>query len=294
MTIGTSPLLVTGAGGQLGHDLVPAARRAGFEVYADASRDLDITSTDAVEARIAELSATGPLVVVNAAAYTAVDAAETDAERAYLVNATGPARLAAACAAHGAHLVQVSTDYVFAGDAGGANPVDGTTAPTSVYGASKLAGERAVLESDTSAHVVRTSWLYGAGGPNFVRSIARAQVDREFLTVVDDQRGNPTWTVDLAAGLVELALAADRVPRGVLHCAGTGTTTWFDLARAVLEELGEDPERVRPARTADLGRPAPRPANSELDLTSWTVAGLTPLPRWRDALHRAIAAGILA
>ncbi|MBW0011439.1 MAG: dTDP-4-dehydrorhamnose reductase, partial [Pseudonocardiales bacterium] len=238
------------------------------------------------------------LVVVNAAAYTAVDAAEGEgAARAHAVNAQGPANLAQACAAHRAHLVQVSTDYVFAGRRAGPRRVDDPTGPATVYGRTKLAGERAVLSSvsssGASAHVVRTAWLYGAHGGNFVRTMAALARGRETVRVVDDQHGNPTWTHDLAEGLVALALAADRVPVGVLHCANAAATTWFELARAVFTEVGADPDRVVPCRTAEFPRPAPRPANSVLDTTGWAGAGLPELRHWRHALHAAAAAGVL-
>lgn len=290
-------LLVTGGGGQLGQDLVAAAARADItELRAPGSAELDITDPGVVS-DVVEALAGGDTraVVINAAAYTAVDAAESDgAQRAHAVNAQGPANLARACAAHRAHLVQVSTDYVFAGDGEAPNEVDGPTLPRTVYGRTKLAGERAVLSSGASAHVVRTAWLYGAHGGNFVRTMARLAGERDTVRVVDDQRGNPTWTHDLADGLIALALAAERVPPGVLHCVNAGSTTWCGLARAVFAEIGADPERVQPCSTAEFPRPAPRPANSVLDTTTWAAAGL-PAPRpWRDALIAAVAAGLLA
>jgi dTDP-4-dehydrorhamnose reductase len=293
-------LLVTGGRGQLGRDLVLAASRAGIDrVLASSSAELDITDPAAVSCQVAAAAAGaadgGRLVVINAAAYTAVDAAERQgAARAHTVNAQGPANLARACAAHHAHLIQVSTDYVFAGEGAGPNRVDDPTAPRSVYGRSKLAGERAVLGSAASVHVVRTAWLYGAHGANFVRTMARLAGERKTVRVVADQHGNPTWTADLADGLVALALAADRVPSGVLHCANASATTWFGLARAVFTEVGADPDWVQPCSTAEFPRPAPRPANSVLDTTGWAAAGLPELRHWRDALHAAVAGGVVA
>jgi len=290
-------LLVTGGRGQLGTDLVTAAARAGIiEVRAPGSAELDVTDPAAVRAAVQALVSAGgspgspevKAVVVNAAAYTAVDAAERDPERAHAVNATGPAHLAAACAEHGARLVQVSTDYVFAGDAAAPYRVDDPTGPRSVYGRSKLAGERAVLGA--GAHVVRTAWLYGAHGANFVRTMARLERSHQTVPVVDDQRGSPTWTADLAGGLVALVLAADWVPPGVLHCVNSGATTWCGFARAVFAEIGADPQRVRPCPTAEFPRPAPRPANSVLDTASWAAAGLPPLRPWRAALAAAFTA----
>lgn len=289
-------LLVTGAGGQLGRDLVLAAARAGItRVLALDSAQLDITDLAAVSARVAAAAAAGGrLVVINAAGYTAVDAAEQQgAARAHAVNAQGPANLSRACADRHAHLVQVSTDYVFSGRGAGPNRVADPTGPASVYGRSKLAGERAVLSSAASAHVVRTAWLYGAHGGNFVRTMARLARQRDIVRVVADQHGNPTWTADLAGGLIALALAADRVPARVLHCANGGATTWFELARAVFAEIGADPDRVRPCSTKEFPRPAPRPANSVLDTAGWAAAGLPELRHWRPALHAAVAAGAL-
>ncbi|MBV9162072.1 MAG: dTDP-4-dehydrorhamnose reductase [Pseudonocardiales bacterium] len=294
-------LLVTGAAGQLGRELVAAAARAGItRIHALGSAELDITDPAAVSDAVAGSVSSGGrrgtrLVVVNTAAYTAVDAAEREgAARAHAVNAEGPANLARACAAHRAHLVQVSTDYVFAGEGAGPNRADDPTAPRTVYGRTKLAGERAVLFSGASAHVVRTAWLYSAHGGNFVRTMAARARGHETVRVVDDQYGNPTWAADLADGLIALALAADRVPVGVLHCANADATTWFGLARAVFTEIGADPDRVQPCRTAECSRPAPRPANSVLDTTGWAAAGLPKLRHWRHALHAAVAAGVLA
>ncbi|HJT03462.1 MAG TPA: sugar nucleotide-binding protein, partial [Pseudonocardiaceae bacterium] len=202
--------------------------------------------------------------------------------------------LARACATHHAQLVHISTDYVFGGHTAGPNRVDGPTVPRTVYGHSKLAGERAVLDSAAPVHVVRTAWLYGAHGANFVRTMARLAGERETVRVVADQHGNPTWTADLADGLIALALTADRVPARVLHCANASATTWYGLARAVFTEIGADPDRVQPCRTEQFPRPAPRPANSVLDTSGWAAAGLPQLRHWRDALHAAVAAGVLA
>ncbi|MDQ3150872.1 MAG: dTDP-4-dehydrorhamnose reductase [Actinomycetota bacterium] len=278
-------LLVTGGRGRLGTDLLAAAARAGVgPVRAPGSAELDVTDAVAVRAAVRTLDRGS--VVLNAAAYTAVDAAETDAQRAHAVNAQGPAQLAAACAEHGVSLVHVSTDYVFAGDAPRPYRADDPTGPRSVYGRTKLAGETAVLAA--GGHVVRTAWLYGAHGPNFVRTMARLERTRDTVTVVDDQRGSPTWTADLADGLIALACALDRVPPGVLHCVNAGATTWCGFARAVFTELGADPARVLACTTAEFPRPAPRPANSVLDTASWAAAGLPPLRDWRAALSAAV------
>jgi dTDP-4-dehydrorhamnose reductase len=228
--------------------------------------------------------------VVNAAAYTAVDAAETDEDTAHRVNAAGPAVLATALARHGGRLIHVSTDYVFAGDARRPYEVDDETGPKSAYGRTKLAGEQAVRElMPDASFVVRTAWVYGATGGNFVKTMARLERERDTVSVVDDQRGSPTWSADLAAGLIELA--GSSAPAGTYHCTNAGDTTWFGLTRAIFEELGADPARVLPTTTDAFPRPAPRPAYSVLSPDAWRSAGLTPMRHWRDALRAALAAG---
>lgn len=277
--------LITGARGQLGSDLVAELAGTADEVHAVGSAEVDITDAAAVDAVVARI---GPDVVVNAAAYTAVDAAETDEERAHLVNAAGPAHLAVALAHHGGRLLQVSTDYVFAGDATEPYPVDAPTAPRSAYGRTKRDGELAVRELLPDAgYVVRTAWLYSATGANFVKTMVRLEGSRDTLDVVDDQRGSPTWSRDLAHGLV--ALGRSSAPAGIYHCTNAEQTTWFGFTRAIFEELGADPDRVQPTDSASLLRPAPRPAYSVLSASEWEAAGLPPMPSWRDALHEAFA-----
>ncbi len=284
----TARWLVTGARGQLGTDLCAVLAGAGVggdQLLALGSDQLDITSSAAVQAVFADFE---PQLVVNAAAYTAVDQAETDEDRAFTVNAAGPALLAAAAARTGARLLQVSTDYVFAGDADQPYEVAAQPDPRSAYGRTKLAGELAVRElAPGHGYVVRTAWVYGATGSNFVKTMARLERDRDTVEVVDDQRGSPTWSADLARGLVELATSA--AAPGTYHCTGSGETSWYGLARAVFEELGADPERVRPTSTDKFPRPAPRPAYSVLSDQAWRAAGLSPLPHWRQALRQAFA-----
>jgi len=286
-------VLVTGAGGQLGTDLlrvladVPAADAVGLT-----RAELDITDPAAVEKAVVDVR---PDVVLNAAAYTAVDAAETDEATAAAVNAEGPANLARVCALHGGGrsgtggvtgLVQVSTDYVFAGDTTEPYEVDAPTGPRSAYGRTKLAGERAVRELlPERSWVVRSGWVYGETGHNFVKTVARLAGERDTLDVVDDQRGAPTWSRDLAAGLV--ALAAATPSPGIYHCTNGGETTWYGFARAVFGEIGADPDRIRPARSADFPRPAPRPHYSVLSGAAWRAAGLPVLRPWAAALHAA-------
>jgi len=283
-------LLITGATGQLGTDLVAAAGAAGVAVHGVGSAELDITDPQRVRDAVAAfVAAHEGAVVVNAAAYTAVDAAETDTDRAFAVNAVGPGLLAASCAEHGVPLIHVSTDYVFPGTATRPYEVNDLTGPRSAYGRTKLAGERTVLSATVLGYVVRTAWVYGAAGANFVKTMARLERTNDTLSVVDDQVGSPTWSADLAAGLVELATATDRVPPGVLHCTNAGSTTWYDFARAVFAELGADPSRIGPCSSAEYPRPAHRPAYSVLSSSAWTAAGLTPLRSWQDALSAAFA-----
>ncbi|HWD04272.1 MAG TPA: dTDP-4-dehydrorhamnose reductase [Amycolatopsis sp.] len=284
-------LLVPGGSGQLGRDLFALAGPE-LEVVAPSSAELDVRSAgavvSAVESLVATAAASGAApVVVNAAAYTAVDAAETDEVRAFAVNADGPRVLAAVCSSRRVPLVHVSTDYVFPGDASRPYEVGDALGPRSAYGRTKAAGEDAVLGSGASAWVVRTSWVYGKSGSNFVKTILRLEGERDQLTVVDDQVGAPTWSADLAKGLVELAgrIAVGEGPASrVLHCTGSGQTSWFGFARAIFEEIGADPERVRACTTDEFPRPAPRPAYSVLSNASWTEAGLKPLRDWREAL----------
>jgi dTDP-4-dehydrorhamnose reductase len=288
----TLALLIPGGTGQLGRELAACAP-AGASVRAPGSAELDVTNVGAVVEAVKTFASTAslPPVVINAAAYTAVDAAESDATKAFAVNADGPRVLAAACSAHRVPLLHVSTDYVFPGDASSPYGTADPLGPRSVYGVTKAAGEQAVLGSGAQAWVVRTSWVYGAHGGNFVKTMARLAASDEPVSVVDDQRGSPTWTRDLAAGLLELAefVAAGKQPPPVLHATGGGDTTWHEFARAVFTELGADPSRVRPSRTSDRPRPAPRPAYSVLSDAEWRAAGLTPLRPWREALTAAVA-----
>src|SRR5579859_3991809 len=269
--------LVTGAHGQLGSDLVRLL--AGEQVSAVGRAELDVTDLRAVDRVVAQVR---PDVVVNAAAYTAVDAAEADEQAAYAVNAAGPAALANVLSEHGGRLLHISTDYVFNGEADAPYAVDDSTDPRSAYGRTKLAGEHAVRELLPHAgYVVRTAWVYGAVGANFVKTMVRLEGERDTVSVVDDQRGSPTWSADLARGLIELAHS--HAPAGTYHCTNSGDTTWFGLTRAIFAELGADPERVLPTTTHAFPRPAPRPAYSVLSGQAWVAAGLTPLPAWDDA-----------
>lgn len=278
--------LITGASGMLGRDLQAAL--VGRDVTALSRTELDIADEAADLAAVA-----GHDVVINAAAYTKVDDAETHEDDARRVNALGAAALASAAAQHGALLVQVSTDYVFDGSASTPYAEDSPLAPVSAYGRTKAEGEklvRQILPDDSL--IVRTAWLYGEHGPNFASTMLRLAGVRDTLSVVDDQRGQPTWTHDLAEQIVRLVDCGTR--KGVFHGTSSGETTWFGFARAVFEEAGLDPERITPTDSASFVRPAPRPAYSVLGHDSWAKAGLAPLPDWRASLSAAWKAGAIA
>ncbi|MEU1984870.1 dTDP-4-dehydrorhamnose reductase [Nocardia sp. NPDC019395] len=276
----TARLVVTGAGGQVGRELlrlVPAARAYPRSL-------LDITDPAAVKSILRPGD-----IVVNCAAFTAVDRAESEPEAAFEGNATGPAVLAAACTRAGARLIHLSTDYVFPGT--GSTPYEpgDPTGPATVYGRSKLAGEHAVRENCADARIVRTAWVYRGTDGDFVATMRRLERERDTVNVVDDQIGSPTYAADLAAGLLELAYRPDTP--AVLHATNSGRASWFDLARAVFAGIGADPERVRPCTSAEFPRPAARPAFSVLSGATWRNAGLTPLRPWESALTEALAGG---
>jgi len=259
----------------LGQDLVPLLRDRGHEVVAADRRSLDVTDPDAVLA-----AARGVDVVANCAAYTAVDAAETDEAAAFTVNAVGAAHLARAAREAGARMVQVSTDYVFDGAAQVPYAESTPVAPRSAYGRTKAAGEWAVRAEAPDHLVVRTAWLYGAFGPCFPKTIARVAAERGGLDVVADQLGQPTWTADLADLLCRLVEAG--APTGTYHGTSGGAASWHDFARSVVATAGLDPETVR-ATTSDLFvRPAPRPAFSVLDHESLRAVGVTPIGDWSE------------
>lgn len=286
--VGEARWLVTGAGGMLGRDLGALLAAEGVEYDALTRTELDLTDPEAVKAAVS-----GYDVVANAAAWTDVDGAEANEDAASAINGAAVRNLAAACADSGTRLLHVSTDYVFPGDAAEPIAEDAPTSPINAYGRSKLIGEQAVLELlPDSGYVVRTAWLYGKHGKNFVATILNAANQREFLDVVDDQQGQPTSTLALARQLLALGRAAHagRAPSGVYHGTCAGQTTWFGLARAAFELTGLDPERVRPTTSDKFVRPAPRPAYSVLGHERWAAAGLEPLPAWREALREHLTA----
>ena len=267
----------------LGQDLVAALGESkGAHDVTAVDRDvLDIIDPDECLEAVARHD-----VVVNVAAWTAVDDAETHEAQAFSVNAVGAANLARACAATGARMLQVSTDYVFSGDASSPYSEEASLAPRSAYGRTKAAGEWAVQSLCPESWIVRTAWLYGAHGPNFVKTMARLALERDTVLVVDDQHGQPTWTVQLAHAIVGLVEA--QAPFGTYHGTSSGETTWFGFAQAIFSGLGLDPARVRPTTSDMFPGPAARPANSVLGHEAWTRASLAALPDWRVALSEAL------
>lgn len=282
--------MVVGASGMLGQDLVGMLRDRGEDVRA-ADREgpgvtdtLDITDAQACIDVVADVD-----VVVNCAAYTAVDEAESHEPVAFAVNAVGAANLARAARRTGARSVQISTDYVFGGAAASPYPELGALAPRSAYGRTKGAGEWAVRAENPDHLVVRTAWLYGAAGACFPKTIARVAADRGGLEVVDDQVGQPTWTVDLSDLVVRLVAA--RAPAGVYHGTSSGEVSWHGFARAVVAAAGLDPQIVRPTTSAAFVRPAPRPSYSVLGHDALAAVGVAPIGDW--AQRWAVASGVV-
>ena len=274
-------VFVTGAGGQVGREVQLAF--ADDDVVAATHADLEVTDRAAV---LAAISSARPDAIVHAAAWTAVDACESDVDRAMAENAVATRHVVEAARSVGAHLTYFSTDYVFDGTKPEPYVETDATNPLSAYGKSKLAGEHAALEYD-QAVVVRLSWVCGKHGQNMVKTILQLAGEHETLQFVDDQRGHPTFAAD-AASMVRLLVTDRRT--GVFHVTNQGAVTWFEFARAVLDASGQDPSRVEPIATADLQppRPAPRPANSVLDNAALRLSGLPMLPDYRDSLVRLV------
>lgn len=276
-------ILVTGAGGQLGHDVVSHCERLGDDVTGVTKSELDVTRRDHVHGAISSLR---PDAVINCAAWTAVDACEADEGFAFAANALSVRWLREATARAGSHLVTISTDYVFDGTKDGAYSEWDTPNPQSVYGASKLAGER---EAGPDAAVVRTSWVCGQHGSNMVATVLRLIDERDHLSFVNDQRGCPTFTADLAPALRRLAV--DR-RSGIHHLTNSRPVSWFEFVQEIVSVAGKDPSMVLPISTSDLDppRPAPRPVNSVLDNSVWRAAGLDPMRDHLEPLKELVAA----
>lgn len=279
-------LLLLGGTGQLGREILLRADPH-LSIVAPTRRDLDLAQPETIAAYVAAQDVD---VIVNAAAYTAVDKAERERDLAFLLNAVAPGRLAAAAAAKGVPLVHVSTDYVFDGSKGAPYLPSDPVAPLGVYGASKEAGERAVCAASARAVILRTAWVYGPFGGNFMKTMLRLARERDVLRVVDDQRGTPTASADLAAACLAIAarLVRDRGDSGgIFHFTNAGETTWCGFARAIFEiagsRLAKTPEVVA-IGTADYPTPARRPADSRLDCTSTIARYQMAQPDWRAAL----------
>jgi dTDP-4-dehydrorhamnose reductase len=282
-------ILLTGAEGQLGWEINRRAQTSGYTVHALNLTALDITDGDAVERAITALT---PKIIINAAAYTAVDKAETETSVAFAVNRDGPAHLAKFGALKNAPLIHVSTDYVFDGTKTGAYEEEDPVSPLGVYGTSKLAGEKAVQDASPNHVILRTSWVYGVHGHNFVQTMLKLGSERDTLRVVNDQYGCPTFAGDLADAILKITdrLEASDIPNqgfGTFHCAGDGRTTWFDFARKIFElsdgTLGNVPQ-VEGIPADEYPTPARRPANSGLNCGKLRrIYGITLRP-WQDAL----------
>ncbi|RTL98474.1 dTDP-4-dehydrorhamnose reductase [Ancylobacter aquaticus] len=283
-------ILLLGAGGQVGREIAGRAGEAGHDLVALDHAGLDITDAAALSRALATAR---PEVVINAAAYTAVDRAESEPERAHLINAVAPGLIAQACAEQGAALIHLSTDYVFDGSKKGAYVESDPVAPLGLYGASKEAGERAVRAGLARHLIIRTSWVYGIHGANFLKTMLRLASERDRLTIVADQRGCPTATRDIAEGLLAAArlLAAGTLAPGTYHLAGSGVASWFDFAAAIVERAGlhtgRHPEIV-PIATVDYPTPARRPANSELSSEAFAQASGFRAASWQDRVAEVV------
>lgn len=288
-------IAVTGGPGQLVLSMAERGPLAGHEVIAVGPPELDLAVPDDAAVYTA-LGAVRPDVIVNAAAHTAVDKAESESDLAFAINADGAGAVARAAARLGVPLVHVSTDYVFSGDKAEPYVESDPTGPTGVYGASKLAGEQEVLSSGADAAILRTAWVYSPFGANFIKTMLRLAETRDELSVVDDQRGNPTSALDLADAVIavaqHLAEGSDATHRGVFHATGHGDATWADFAEAVFATSaanGGPSARVKRITTADYPTPARRPANSRLDCSALFQRHGVRLPDWRSSVETVTA-----
>ncbi len=285
-------IIITGANGQLGRELVRQAKSTNFEVHPFDHQQLDITDENRIKQVLASLS---PAVVMNAAAYTNVDRAEDEPDRAYAVNADGPAYLARYCADHRHVLIHISTDYVFDGTADRPYQESDPIAPLGIYGQSKAKGEAAIRSALPEHIIVRTSWLYSVYGHNFVKTILKLAAAKKALKVVADQQGSPTSAADLAAAILIIARkmgAAEKLTWGTYHYCGAGITTWHGLANKIIElATPYTPLQIRQAEaisTADWPTRAPRPLYSALDCTRLKVEFGIDTPPWQQSLQDTI------
>ena len=271
-------VLVFGARGMLGKDLVPALS-VKHQVLARDIEDLDIADQQRVQKEIETLR---PQVVVNAAAYTDVDGCEAKRELAFSVNAEGARNIAAGCAASNARMIHLSTDYVFDGTSSAPYREEDPPNPLNVYGASKLQGERQIREVLENHLIIRTEWLFGRHGKNFVDTILRLAAQQEELRVVNDQRGAPTFTKDLSWAIEKLL---EKEAKGILHITNSGSCTWFEFARQILRDKGYDHVQVIPISSEELARPAKRPANSVMDCRRYEKLTGRMMRTWQEALQ---------
>ena len=280
MTTRPMRIIVTGANGQLGQELVnlPGLEQSGIAILGFARGGLDVTNLQSCREAVKSYQ---PDAVIHCAAYTAVDKAETEREQAFLINAEGTRNIALAAKEFGAKLICVSTDYVFEGTASQPYAERDETKPRTVYGKSKLAGEQEALAVGGRVFIVRTSWVYGKYGRNFVQTIIELAQTRDQIQVVTDQLGSPTYTLDLAAFLIQLA-QTDKY--GIYHATGSGVCSWYQFAQAIIEEKGLKRVELLPCTTADFPRPAPRPAYSVLKHGEIQRQGFKDLRHWRAAL----------
>ncbi|KLV32782.1 dTDP-4-dehydrorhamnose reductase [Priestia megaterium] len=270
-------VLITGANGQLGKELVELFTEKGFEVYGFGRDKMDITNQAQVQEVISTLK---PNIVIHSAAHTQVDLAESEPEQAFSINAYGTRNVAVAAEAVGAKLVYVSTDYVFDGTNDEPYNEFSPTSPLGVYGRSKLAGEQFVRDLHSKFFIVRTSWVYGKHGANFVKTMLKLGKERKELSVVADQRGCPTYTLDLANAILELV---DTQKYGVYHVSNSGSCSWYEFAKEIFE-ISEMKVQVNPCTTADFPRPAARPANSVFEHMSIKLNSFSPIRPWKEAL----------
>lgn len=278
--------MIVGASGMLGSDLASVLVNENLKILT--KTDCDITSADSVHNAIQNVD-----VVINCAAYTAVDVAEDNEEVAFAVNSEGPKNLAKACKNIGAKLVQISTDYVFDGTSRVPYSEDSTTNPKSIYGESKLAGELAVTRFLPDNYlVIRTAWLYGENGNHFGKTILKLAEKNESLKIVNDQFGQPTWTRDLAQKIVELV--TKEVPNGIYHGTSSGAVSWFDFAKEIFKAAGLESSRLEPVSSEQFKRPAPRPSYSVLGHAKFKENNIAPIRHWQEAFQEAYRNGVFS
>ncbi len=272
-------VLVTGADGQLGSELISNLTNSGYSVFGQNKAQMDITDRASVEEIVCRIK---PDIVIHCAAYTKVDEAETNADKAFLINAIGTRHLVSASEQLGSIFVYLSTDYVFDGKTRVPYHEFSPVSPLNTYGQSKLAGEIIVKELHSRYFIVRTSWLFGLQGPNFVQTMLKLADEKAFLSVVDDQRGSPTYTGDLSTALLQLI---ETTKFGTYHVSNSGSCTWYEFAKEIFKENGMEVD-LRPCATEQFLRPAARPAHSVLDHMGLRINGFPPMPDWREGLRR--------